>query len=138
MTPAVRELYDRLHVLEKRHGVSPQTLATCLLTRAVLAGLEAPVGDGASSEVLQQILSRLSSLESQGVRLMATMAEISQELDDIKTRVDAAAVTAQESKDLIQALKDQIAAGGVATQADVDAIDAKADAILASLTPPTP
>lgn len=88
--------------------------------------------------ILWQILTRLRALEAQGVTIMADVQELSNELDTIKTKVDAVLVTGQEQVALIQALKDQIAAGTPVTQEQLDALDAKADSILASLTPATP
>lgn len=79
----------------------------------------------------------LDSIHAQGVTLMAAFQELSDELDAIKTAVDAVKVTGQEQKDLIALLQAQIAEGTPVSQAQLDALDAKADAILTSLTPPT-
>jgi hypothetical protein len=88
--------------------------------------------------ILWQILTRIRALEAQGVRIMATQQELSDELDQIKTAVDAVKVTGQEQKDLIVQLQAQIAAGVPVTQDQLDVLDGKADGILAALTPAAP
>lgn len=85
--------------------------------------------------LLAQILTRLRALEAQGVQIMATQQELSDELDAIKTAVDAVKATGAEQVVLIAALKAQLDAGTPVTQDQLDALDAKADTILASLTP---
>lgn len=87
------------------------------------------------SAQLDLIITTLKQLSAQGVSIMATQQELSDELDAIKTAVDAVKVTSQEQIDLIAALQAQIAAGTPVSQVQLDALDAKADAILASLTP---
>lgn len=88
--------------------------------------------------ILYQILTRLRALEAQGVTIMATQQELSDELDAIKTGVNAVLETGQEQKVLIVALKAQIEAGSPVSQEQLDLLDATADSILASLTPATP
>jgi hypothetical protein len=66
---------------------------------------------------------------------MATQQELSDELDAIKTAVDAVKVTGAEQVALIAALKAQIDAGTPVSQDQLDALDAKADSILAALAP---
>jgi hypothetical protein len=134
-TAAVRDLYDRLHDLEHTHGVTPQTLAICVLARAILALHDHAVDSGSTDRKLDLILVRLDALKAQGVEIMADVKELSDELDAIKAAVDASKVTAQEQIDLIKALQDQIAAGTPVSQAQLDELDAKADGILASLSP---
>jgi primosomal protein N'' len=90
---------------------------------------------------LDTINGKLDMLIFQGGRIMATVQELSNELDQIKTAVDSVKADSAAQKQLIADLKAQIAAGtGPVTQAQLDELDAKADSILAALTPapPTP
>lgn len=87
--------------------------------------------------ILQQnmlILNKLRQLKKQGQRIMATQQELSDELDAIKTGVDAVKLLAREQVVLIEQLTAQIAAGTPVTQEQLDALDVKADSILASLS----
>ncbi len=63
---------------------------------------------------------------------MATEQGLSDELDAIKTAVDAVKATVAEQATEIAALKAQ---SGPVTQEQLDSLGAKADSILASLTP---
>lgn len=93
---------------------------------------------GRVTSSLDQILTRLCALEAQGVQVMATVQELSDELDAIKTAVDEVKVLGQAQVDEIAALKAQIAAGTPVSQEQLDALDTKADSILAALAKPAP
>jgi len=135
-TAAVRDLYDRLHDLEHTHGVTPQTLAICVLARAILALHDHAVDSGSTDRKLDLILVHVDALAAQGSQLMADIKELSDDVDTLKGNVVAVLAVLDEQKVLIQALKDQIAAGGVATAADLNAIDAKVDEANALFAPP--
>jgi hypothetical protein len=135
-TAAVRDLYDRLHDLEHTHGVTPQTLAICVLARAILALPDHAVDSGSTDRKLDLILVHVDALAAQGSQLMADIKELSDDVDTLKGNVVAVLAILDEQKVLIQALKDQIAAGGVATAADLNAIDAKVDEANALFAPP--
>lgn len=64
---------------------------------------------------------------------MATVQELSDELDSIKTAVDAVKATVTAQIQQIADLQAQIAAGTPVSQQQLDELDAKADSILASL-----
>lgn len=66
---------------------------------------------------------------------MAKFQEVSDELDAIKTAVDAVKVTADLQVAEIADLKAQLAAGTPVSQEQLDSLDAKADSILDTLTP---
>jgi len=87
-------------------------------------------------ERLDQILTLVRAAQAQGVTIMATQKELSDELDEIKTAVDDVKATSQAQIAEIAALKAQIAAGTPVSQEQLDALDAKADSILASLGAP--
>ena len=63
---------------------------------------------------------------------MANFQELSDELDAIKSGVDAGRTETAALKDEIAALKAQ---SGVITQEQLDSLDAKADSILVALAP---
>jgi uncharacterized protein YlxW (UPF0749 family) len=83
---------------------------------------------------LDEILTHVRALRAQGDTLLANQQELSDELDAIKTAVDAVKATGQAQVAEIAALKAQIAAGTPVTQEQLDSLDAKADSILASLS----
>jgi archaellum component FlaC len=88
---------------------------------------------GLASESIEQ---KLDMLLFQGGKVMATVQELSDELDQIKAAVDGVKATVQTQIDEIAKLKAQLEAGtGPVTQAQLDELDAKADSILAALTP---
>lgn len=118
---------------EARERHYQETIAA--LVHGVVLLLESARADPKLDAKLDLILTKLDALGAQGVSIMATVSELSDELDAIKVAVDASKVTAQEQIDLIKALQDQIAAGTPVTQQQLDELDAKADGILAALTP---
>jgi|KBSSwiStaDraftv2_1062776.scaffolds.fasta_scaffold145942_2 hypothetical protein len=87
-------------------------------------------------EKLDQLLTLVRAVQAQGMTLMATQQELSDELDAIKTAVDEVKATGQAQVAEIAALKAQIAAGTPVSQEQLDSLDAKADSILASLGAP--
>ena len=89
---------------------------------------------------LDDINGKLDMLLFQGGKVMATVQELSDELDAIKTAVDGVKADSAAQKQLIADLKAQLAAGSPVSQAQLDDLDAKADSILAVLAPapPTP
>jgi len=92
--------------------------------------------DGPDARVtrrLDEILTRLGVLTTQGAHIMATVQELSDELDSIKTAVDAVKATVTAQIQQIADLQAQIAAGTPVSQQQLDELDAKADSILASL-----
>jgi chromosome segregation ATPase len=93
-----------------------------------------------SDPKLDTVLEKLTMLIFQGGKIMATVQELSDELDAIKTAVDSVKATAAEQIAKIAELQAQIAAGSPVSQAQLDDLDAKADSILAALNPapPTP
>ena len=64
---------------------------------------------------------------------MATVQELSDELDAIKSAVDAVKATVAQQIQQIADLQAQIVAGTPVTQAQLDELDAKADSIIADL-----
>lgn len=86
--------------------------------------------------ILAKILTRLQTLEQQGLSIMATQQELSDELDQIKTAVDIVKAASVDQIAQIAALTAQLAAGTPVTQDQLDALDAKADSILVALGPP--
>jgi len=85
------------------------------------------------TQKLSEILTRLGVLTTQGAHIMATVQELSDELDSIKTAVDAVKATVTAQIQQIADLQAQIAAGTPVSQQQLDELDAKADSILASL-----
>lgn len=75
----------------------------------------------------------LRRIYAQGEQIMATVKELSDELDAIKTAVDGVKATVQTQITQIADLQAQIAAGTPVTQQQLDDLDAKADSILADL-----
>jgi septal ring factor EnvC (AmiA/AmiB activator) len=100
--------------------------------------LELPETSARVTQTLDRILTHTRAGEAQGVQIMAKVQELSDELDAIKTAVDAVKATVAAQVDEIAALKQQITDGTPVTQDQLDSLDAKADTILASLTPGTP
>ena len=66
---------------------------------------------------------------------MATVKELSDELDAIKTAVDTVKAETAAQKQQIADLLAQLAAGTPVSQEQLDDLDAKADSILAALNP---
>lgn len=88
-----------------------------------------------SAGKLDLILQQLRLVLVQGVKLMATVKELSDELDAIKTAVDTVKALVATQVTQIADLTAQLAAGTPVSQAQLDDLDAKADGILAALTP---
>lgn len=85
--------------------------------------------------VLNHVVTLLEVIHNQGVKIMASVKELSDELTAIKTAVDEAKATGLAQIQLIAELTKQIEAGSPVTQEQLDALDAQADEILASLSP---
>ena len=104
----------------------------------IIVHLHGAAGDRVIPELLTQILTRISALEAQGVRIMAKFQEVSDELDAIKTAVDESIALGQAQIVEIAALKQQLLDGTAVTPEQLDSLDAKADSILAALKPGSP
>lgn len=84
---------------------------------------------------LNAISRRVTSLEQQGVKIMATLAELQDKIAAINSAIDAERTEVQGLlsglRSQIQALQDQIGAGQLVSQAQLDELAASADAIVA-------
>ena len=89
-------------------------------------------------KLLLHISKLVETIFKQGESIMASFQEVSDELDAIKTAVDAVKELGKQQIAEIQALKDQLAAGSPVTQEQLDSLDTKADSILAELAPDKP
>lgn len=93
------------------------------------------------SGLLREVLGIVKALKAQGVTMSATMQQVLDDLDNIKTQAGTYiagrdAIDVQLRADLAAAL----AAAGIspAEQADIDSAFSKAEEALALLTPPVP
>lgn len=86
-------------------------------------------------KLLLHINKVLEYIYNQGERIMANFQEVSDELDRIKTAVDAVKELGKQQVDEIAKLKEQISTGSPVTQEQLDSLDSKADSILSTLEP---
>jgi len=118
---------------EPERSETPEAVAHC---PGSVMDIHIYLHDGPDARVtrrLDEILTRLGVLTTQGAHIMATVQELSDELDSIKTAVDAVKATVTAQIQQIADLQAQIAAGTPVSQQQLDELDAKADSILASL-----
>jgi chromosome segregation ATPase len=91
--------------------------------------------NNSACQSLDAITRRVRSLETQGVLIMATLAELQAKIESINTTIDAERAEVQALlaglRAQIQDLQNQIGAGQLVSQAQLDALAASADAIVA-------